>query len=120
MRKKVILSVLLIIGLLVCGAAFGNESYSSPQKNSNPQPAKEPENMPENDKNSDSHQPPPQAYEDCKGKKAGDTVQHTTPEGIVAATCEDSPQGLVARPNQQKGMQSDGFPQQKTQPADRP
>ena len=45
------------------------------------------------------HQPPPQAYEDCKGKKAGDVVQHTTPEGTVAATCVESPQGLVARPN---------------------
>lgn len=44
--------------------------------------------------------PPPQAYEDCKGKKAGDTVQHTTREGKVAATCTDSPNGLVARPNQ--------------------
>lgn len=46
------------------------------------------------------HEPPPQAYADCKGKKAGDTVQHTTPEGQVAATCVDSPHGLVARPNQ--------------------
>ncbi len=25
---------------------------------------------------------PPQAYEDCRGKKAGDTVQHTTREGV--------------------------------------
>ncbi len=33
------------------------------------------------------HMPPPQAYEDCRGKKAGDTVQHTTREGKVAATC---------------------------------
>lgn len=46
------------------------------------------------------HEPPPQAYADCKGKKAGDTIQHTTPEGQVAATCVDSPHGLVARPNQ--------------------
>ena len=49
------------------------------------------------------HQPPPQAYEDCRGKKAGDAVQHTTPEGPVAATCVESPQGLVARPNQPPG-----------------
>ena len=48
-------------------------------------------------------QPPPQAYEDCRGKKAGDTVQHTTREGKVAATCVDSPQGLVARPNSPPG-----------------
>lgn len=44
------------------------------------------------------HEPPPQAYTDCKGKKAGDTVQHTTREGKVPATCESSPKGLVARP----------------------
>ena len=51
------------------------------------------------------HEPPPQAYVDCKGKKAGDAIQHTTREGKVAATCEDSPKGLVARPNKQKGLQ---------------
>lgn len=45
------------------------------------------------------HEPPPQAYEDCRGRKAGDVVQHTTPEGKVAATCVDSPRGLTARPN---------------------
>jgi hypothetical protein len=39
------------------------------------------------------HESPPQAYEDCRGKKAGDTVQHTTREGKVDATCVDSPQG---------------------------
>jgi hypothetical protein len=32
------------------------------------------------------------------GKKAGDGVQHTTPQGKVTATCEVSPRGLVARP----------------------
>lgn len=51
-------------------------------------------------------EPPPQAYEDCMGKKSGDVVQHTTREGKVAATCVDSPKGLVARPNQPKGNQS--------------
>ena len=49
------------------------------------------------------HPPPPQAYEDCRGKQAGDAVQHRTPEGVVAATCEDSPEGLVARPKQPSG-----------------
>ena len=52
-----------------------------------------------------AHEPPPQAFTDCKGKKAGDTIQHTTREGKVAATCEDSPKGLVARPNKLKGSQ---------------
>ena len=42
--------------------------------------------------------PPPNAYTDCQGKKAGDTVQHKTPEGVVSATCAESPGGLVARP----------------------
>lgn len=51
--------------------------------------------------------PPPQAYEDCKGKKAGDAVTHTTREGKVAATCEESSNGLVARPNQPKGARPD-------------
>ena len=46
------------------------------------------------------HPPPPQAYEDCRGKQVGATVQHMTREGPVAATCADSPEGLVARPNQ--------------------
>ena len=45
------------------------------------------------------HEPPPNAYADCKGKKAGDAVQHQTPEGVVAAKCADSPKGLVARPD---------------------
>jgi len=45
------------------------------------------------------HEPPPNAYTDCKGRKAGDAVQHQTPEGVVAAKCVDSPKGLVARPD---------------------
>ena len=47
--------------------------------------------------------PPPNAYTDCKGKKAGDTVQHATPRGTGPATCIDSPEGLVARPNPPPG-----------------
>jgi Spy/CpxP family protein refolding chaperone len=53
------------------------------------------------------HAPPPQAYEDCRGKKSGDTVQHITPDGVVAATCIDSPHGLVARPTQGRGPGQD-------------
>ncbi len=41
---------------------------------------------------------PPQAYEDCRGKNPGDVVQHMTREGRVPATCESSPDGLIARP----------------------
>lgn len=51
------------------------------------------------------HGPPQQAYVDCKGQKAGDTVQHTTPEGKVPATCVDTPAGLVARPVQMRNAQ---------------
>ncbi len=43
---------------------------------------------------------PPQAYDDCRGRKSGDAISHTTPEGAVAAICVDSPKGLVARPKQ--------------------
>jgi len=53
------------------------------------------------------HEPPPQAFEDCIGKKAGDRVQHTTREGKVAAICMNSASGLAARPNRQAGTQSD-------------
>ncbi|MEI7429585.1 MAG: YbhB/YbcL family Raf kinase inhibitor-like protein [Betaproteobacteria bacterium] len=42
--------------------------------------------------------PPPQAFEDCRGKKMGDVVQHMTREGKIPATCENSPDGLIARP----------------------
>ncbi len=55
---------------------------------------------------------PPQALEDCRGKNAGDTVQHSTPEGNVEAICEDSPQGLAARPNRQQGARSEVRPSQ--------
>jgi len=44
-------------------------------------------------------EPPPQAYEDCKGKKEGDAIQHQTPQGLVPAKCLNSPKGLVARPD---------------------
>lgn len=45
------------------------------------------------------HTPPPSAFADCKGKKAGVVVQHRIPTGeTIAATCTDSPQGLFARP----------------------
>jgi len=62
------------------------------------------------------HEPPPQAYADCQGKMAGETVQHTTPEGKVAATCTDSPNGLVARPNQPPGAKPSTQPKQSPAP----
>ncbi len=44
-------------------------------------------------------EPPPQAYQDCKGKQVGDVIQITTPHGDkMAATCTTSSKGLFARP----------------------
>ena len=51
-------------------------------------------------------EPPPQAFEICKGKSAGDTVQITTPQGQqLSATCTESPKGLFARPPHPPGQQ---------------
>lgn len=84
MKTKLLTLVLALS--LSAGMGIAQEKVSSPSK---PDTAS-------------VHIPPPQAYEDCKGKKAGDTVQHTTREGKVTATCEESPNGLVARPIQSK------------------
>lgn len=45
---------------------------------------------------------PPSAFEDCRGKQAGDIVQHTTREGPVSAVCVQTPEGLVARPGESR------------------
>lgn len=82
----------IFVACLVAGAAAAQERTQSTQA---------PKDGP------GGREPPPQAYEDCKGKKAGDTVQHSTPEGKVAATCADSPKGLVARPSKPKGAEQD-------------
>jgi len=63
-------------------------------------------------------EPPPQAYTDCQGRNAGDTVQHTTRDGKVAATCESTPQGLVARPSQLRGNEPDNRQQASPQRRD--
>lgn len=65
-------------------------------------PAEKPQTPASRPGASSRHEPPPQAFADCKGKKAGDAIQHTTPEGKVAATCQESASGLVARPDQPK------------------
>jgi len=56
----------------------------------------------------DRQGPPPQAYDDCRGKQAGDAVQHTTRDGVVAATCVETPQGLAARPDRPRGERPEG------------
>lgn len=83
MKTKSLLSLLLLC--LFTATATAQETGQATQRR-----AERPER----------HEPPPQAYEDCKGRKAGDQIQHATPEGKVAATCAESPKGLVARPNQ--------------------
>jgi len=42
--------------------------------------------------------PPVEAFAACQGKSEGDQVQFSTPRGVVAATCRQTPQGLAARP----------------------
>ena len=43
-------------------------------------------------------EPPPQAFDDCKGKNEGDKLTIKTPRGEMAAVCSSSPKGLFARP----------------------
>jgi uncharacterized protein (DUF2345 family) len=91
--KTKLLPPVLVLSLLA-GVAIAQDRTQSTQ----PQQTQQTQQKP-----AGGHEPPPQAYEDCKGKKTGDTVQHTTPEGKVAATCVESPKGLVARPSQPQG-----------------
>lgn len=98
MRNLFVVSILVLVVFLGFGTVFGQQfepGSSAPPPNS--------ANMPDRDMNAARREPPPQAYTDCVGKKAGDTVQHMTREGVVAATCADSPKGLVARPNRAPG-----------------
>ena len=55
---------------------------------------------------------PPGALADCRGKAAGQRIMHQTPEGSVAAICQETPAGLIARPEARgRGM----APRQPTQ-----
>lgn len=103
MKKQMIPTIIIIVGLLTCKLAYGAQEDLDSWIRSGTLLALDGSSAPEKgpkQPGSGCHEPPPQAYEDCKGKKAGDQVQHTTPEGKVAVTCVDSPKGLVARPNQ--------------------
>ncbi len=88
--KTRMLLLAMMVATLDMGAAIAQDRTQSPQTGTG---------------TSGGHEPPAQAYEDCKGKKSGEAVQHTTREGKVAATCVESPKGLVARPSQPKGTQ---------------
>lgn len=73
-------------------------------------PAPPPGNAPPGNEAAGGREPPPQAYEDCRGKRTGDSVQHMTREGAVAASCVDSPKGLLARPSQGRGGEPNAGP----------
>jgi hypothetical protein len=56
-------------------------------------------------------EPPPQAYEVCKGRQEGDAVQFTTRRGKeISATCTSSPKGLFARPQHPPREHEEGTP----------
>ena len=45
------------------------------------------------------HNPPPEAFEACRGRNQGDACTVNTPHGTLTGTCETFPgQGLVCRP----------------------
>jgi hypothetical protein len=48
------------------------------------------------------HGPPPEAYDACKEKKAGDSCQVTLHDHTIDGTCAAPPEGtgLACRPNQ--------------------
>ncbi len=81
--KTTIGTSVLLLAISLTGSALAQGNVTAP-----PQPPA----------SATGHEPPAQAYTDCQGKKAGDAVEHTTREGKVAAICELSPKGLVARP----------------------
>jgi hypothetical protein len=68
--------------------------------------------------------PPPEAFEACDGKKAGDKVTFTTPRGEkISGTCTMMPARLVAspdRPPQQGANQAGGNPPGGSQQAGNP
>jgi len=93
------MNAMLLIPILVAAAFSGTAYAQSPAQS-----------IPSRQESAGGREPPPQAYEDCKGKRSGETVQHTTREGKVVAICEESPKGMVARPKRPQGEQRDAKP----------
>lgn len=53
--------------------------------------------------------PPPEFYEACEGKSAGDTAQIVTPRGdTITGTCEEQGDEIVLRPDNLKGGPGSG------------
>ncbi|GAB6042896.1 hypothetical protein [Endothiovibrio diazotrophicus] len=51
----------------------------------------------------DRRGPPPEAYTACEGKSAGERAEMNTPRGdTMQGTCEESPEGLVLRPERNR------------------
>lgn len=99
MNRRGLIGVCLMSGLTL-GLLGTQPVFAQSQSKPPTRPVGHAQNAPAQDGPAhQGHPPPPHAYEDCCGRKAGDTVQHATPQGKVQATCDDSPEGLVARPH---------------------
>ena len=91
---KPTLNTSVLLAWLTLAMAFSINAYAAEQ-------AAGPSDKPDKPQH---REPPPQAYQDCKGRQAGDVVQITTPrEEHVSATCTNSPKGLFARPDRPPG-----------------
>ncbi len=90
------------IALLIVAAATtataAAETASPPASRSTPPAATLSTSAPRAPAAGPDREPPPQAYVDCRGRKAGTVVAHGTPEGVVDAECVESTKGMVARP----------------------
>ena len=82
--------VIALLGILIAFNAFGNDTSS--QKSGRRH-----------------HGPPPEAYEACEGKNAGDTAEFVNPHGdTVTGTCEQEGDRLVLRPDHHPRDNVDG------------
>ncbi len=82
----------------------GNGQQGQNQQGQNQQGQNQNMNQQGNQQGGQFREPPPQAYTDCQGKKAGDSITITTPEGNqVPATCTNSQKGVFARPEHPPG-----------------
>lgn len=91
MKHHTLYHTILSLGLILISSTLSTHSIASP--------------LPYQSKNQEEgkdrrhREPPPQAYEACKGKKLNDNVEVTTPRGDkIKAQCIESPKGLFARP----------------------
>ena len=85
--KKVSI-VIVLLGVLVAGIAFGTDQ--PPRRGGNRQG------------------PPPEAYTACEGKNEGDQAEFTSPRGdTVTGTCVQEGDKLVLRPDRPPKKDSD-------------